>query len=621
MKKITVWLLLAAVLLSVTPVAAFAEDRTLPSGIVYSDAEKTIDNFVSDYRETTAAVSIAVFNRDGIIHEKSYGYADVEGNVQNDADTVFEWGSVTKLLVWVSAMQLVEQGRLDLNADIRTYLPNNFLKRLKNDKITMINLMNHDAGWQDVLVEFWFPDRENIRSLESWLKIAEPVQIFRSGEYSAYSNYGAALAGYIVERISGVPFYEYVQANIFSPLGMNQTALSPDLSDNPRVKSRREKLMCYTTAMQPLGSRNYAAIAYPAGLAIGTISDFRKFGMALLPDENGASPLFEKAETLSEMYVPTKYFFDGVTAANCHGFWHEVLLQNNVIGHSGNTLGCSSRLLIDPVAGVGAVVMTNQYDEQVYNYKMMISEIFCEKDIRIKDNLPEDDGVTGIYYFSQGFTKGIYRIRSTLGMMNVIKNKDGGISATAALPIDDVEIPLVQVEPGVYKFTKGEIIMLLYANKDSNGNVRSLSWGIAEIIRTSWGALIFDFFLLLSLVVAGIYGLIALIIMLIRKSRKRKQPMAVLRAAVCGSVIAALINFMVLNFWPSSSITTFASTLNTHCILFILFALIPVAYTVFLVVKFKSPDADKKQKRRLITSAVMGLLMTFSVVFLQLWYF
>ena len=127
---------------------------------------------VDENTDTTAGMSVAVFNENGTIYRNCFGYMDVKNSIPVTEDTVMEWGSVSKLLVWISVMQLAEQGKIDLDADVNTYLPEGFLhNRTYNTSITMLNLMNNNAGFE--------------------------------------------------ERVSGVPYYEYVRTNIFEPLGMN----------------------------------------------------------------------------------------------------------------------------------------------------------------------------------------------------------------------------------------------------------------------------------------------------------------------------------------------------------------------------------------------------------------
>ena len=119
-------------------------------------------------------------------------------------------------MIWVSALQLYEQGKLDLEADIRTYLPDGFLTKLKyDDPITMIDPMNHRGGWQEALYTIQVTDESDIMPLGEALKYSEPPQVFRPGEVEAYSNWGAALAGYIIECVSGMDYGEYLHKNIF----------------------------------------------------------------------------------------------------------------------------------------------------------------------------------------------------------------------------------------------------------------------------------------------------------------------------------------------------------------------------------------------------------------------
>ena len=338
-----------------------SSDWHLPSGITYGELEQTIDSLVEKHQDTMAGLAISVFTRDHVLLEKYYGYANIEEGLAVDADTVFEWASITKTMVWVSAMQLYEQGKLDLNADIRTYLPEDFFaKKLYDEPITMLHLMNHTAGWtsntlgRSLFVEYG----QKVYDLEQELRLADPIQNLPPGMNQDYSNYGVALAGYVVECISGIPFYEYVHSNIFEPLGMNHTALKPDLSDNEWVSIQRDKLKCYAfyDSMLDMGSQRYQNPIYPAGMSTGVVADMRRYGQALLPDANGVSPLFAKAATMAEMYTST-YPAESYDE-NCHGFW-KYPFENTVIGHFGGSLGCSSCLLIDIDGGIGIAVMTN----------------------------------------------------------------------------------------------------------------------------------------------------------------------------------------------------------------------------------------------------------------------
>ena len=130
---------------------AYADQQKLPSGTSYDQIGQKIENYYQEHEKTSAGLATTVFDKDGnTLYQKNFGYTDKEKKLAVDDKSVFEWGSTTKITVWVSVMQLWEEGKIDLKTDIREYLPQNLLKNLKYDKpITMLDLMNHQAGFED----------------------------------------------------------------------------------------------------------------------------------------------------------------------------------------------------------------------------------------------------------------------------------------------------------------------------------------------------------------------------------------------------------------------------------------------------------------------------------------
>lgn len=360
--------LLAAVMLFCQLPRASAAEAVLPSGLEEGAVGTAIEEFVEEHESTAAGMAVAVVGKDRVIYRNYFGYADREQGIAVDENTVMEWGSVTKLLVWVSAMQLWEQGKLDLEADIREYLPEGFLRNLKYDSpVTMLHLMNHNAGFEETFIGMMTPEEERIQSLEAYLTTIQPRQVYQPGTVTAYSNWGVALAGYVVERISGIPFYEYAKSHIFVPLGMEHTALNADLSDNPWVKQQRSQLHCYTAEGALIPNCWHYIVMYPAGMCTSTLDDFQRFAMALLDRE---SPLFADPATYDVFVSPSDYFGDTDIPLNHHGMWSEAYYSVHVIGHGGNTMGCSAQLLLDLENGVGMVVMTNQSGEGNFTGRM-----------------------------------------------------------------------------------------------------------------------------------------------------------------------------------------------------------------------------------------------------------
>lgn len=374
-KKFIAVCMVIAIMLQCFCITSFAAEQNTevnktPSSLSYSDIQSTIENYVSENLETTAGMSVALYDENGVIYKDDFGYTDKENSKLVDEDTVYDWGSVSKLLIWISAMQLAEQGALDLNEDIQTYLPEGFLKNLTYDKkITMIDLMNHQAGFQEMYF-IQTVNEDEIVSLEQTLSQNQPKQVYEPGTVTAYSNWGASLAAYIVQNISGVDYAEYVRENIFKPLDMKHTSMNADLSDNMWVKEQREKLICYDINGDkvPNNGDSYC-ILYPAGSATGTIDDFLTFAKAITPNGNKECPLFKNQETFKEMYTATSYYGDSSVPNNYHGFFANQL-GVEILGHGGNTFGCSSMIQFDPTTGLGMVVMTNQAHESVYNYDM-----------------------------------------------------------------------------------------------------------------------------------------------------------------------------------------------------------------------------------------------------------
>src|ERR671910_221092 len=174
-----------------------------------------------------AAVSIV---KDGkLFLAKGYGHADLENGIPVDPErTIFHVGSVGKLFTWTAVMQLAEEGKLDLDADINTYLDFE-IPETYPEPITLADLMTHTAGFEEQFAAQLADDQRDVLPLREFLVRYMPERVYPPGEYSAYSNYGTALAGYVVERVSGEPYERYVTNNILKPLGMEHSAATQPL--------------------------------------------------------------------------------------------------------------------------------------------------------------------------------------------------------------------------------------------------------------------------------------------------------------------------------------------------------------------------------------------------------
>ena len=464
---------LAAILMAALVPAARAEvadEKTTPSGIPYSEIDSSIDAYIAEREAGLASCAVSVYDADGVIYSGYYGYADIGNGVLADADTVYDWGSVSKLLVWVSVMQLWEQGKIDFDTDIRAYLPAGFLTKLQypEEKITVLNLMAHNAGFQESFYENQkaAPD-ELFGTLEEALRFCECYQAFHVGEYTAYSNYGTALAAYIVERVSGTDYVTYVHENIFAPLGMEHTSIDPRMTDNEWVLEQRGRLHCYERYLDPRDNKNYGQCItflqlFPAGSAIGTLEDFTRFGRALV---DTACPLFESNATRDKMLTPLTCYSGTDIARNCHGFWTgEYGVQT--LGHPGDTMGCSANLIFDPASGLGIVVMTNEQGEAAFNYGLpglLFGDIASREEFRDTAIAGEGD-ISGFWRMMRNVACGAGRANSFFlgGVTPFGRNDDGTYSAKLLGITLSSAAKLVPLNENVYVLRVGDATQVYY---------------------------------------------------------------------------------------------------------------------------------------------------------------
>ncbi|MEN8905236.1 MAG: serine hydrolase domain-containing protein, partial [Clostridiales bacterium] len=375
-----------------------------------------VEDYIEQYRDYSTGLALAVIKDDETVYKKYYGKSDIANNIDVSDESVFEWGSVSKLFVWTSVMQLYEKKKIDLNSDIRTYLPKKFLTKLNyNKKITMLNLMNHNAGWQEITAEGVIEeDGSKVENLAEFLKKNEPVQVYKPGEVCSYSNWGTTLAALIVERVSGKSYSDYVHKNILEPLKMKHTSILDDYSDNNWVRTQMQYNKGYYLAFDesemPIFDENgknifnevkhYQIALYPAGAVTGTLDDFIKFAKEFTKDEK--SVLFKKCKTMDKFLSSSLNYENSDINRISHGLW-TIECKNQLLGHYGNTTTNSSGLMFDTKTDTAYVVMTNQASEKVYNYIMldMIFGTVNQRELINEQNFIDTNIVAGNYLDSR----------------------------------------------------------------------------------------------------------------------------------------------------------------------------------------------------------------------------
>jgi CubicO group peptidase (beta-lactamase class C family) len=333
--------------------AAHATDRN--SQVTREDVEAWTDGFMSTALRTGEVPgAVVVVVKDGqVLFQKGYGYADVERRLAVDPQqTVFRVGSVSKLFTWTAVMQLVEQGKLELDRDVNEYLDFS-IDAAFGKPITMRHLMTHTPGFVDTMKAAGPPDVKLLKSLGEYLKARQPRRIFPPGEVPGYSNYGVTLAGYIVERISGQRFEEYVDEHILGPLAMRSSSFHQPL---PSPLAQRLAKGYKIAGAPPWYFEPINPV--PAGALSATAADMARFMLALLANGelDGKRILREETARAMQEYnhsiVPP---FAGMAL----GFQRMDRNGRRIVGHGGATAVFHCNLALYADEGVGLFIARN----------------------------------------------------------------------------------------------------------------------------------------------------------------------------------------------------------------------------------------------------------------------
>jgi CubicO group peptidase (beta-lactamase class C family) len=376
-----------------------------------------------------AGAAVAVVKDGQPLLVKGYGYANVEKKTPVTGDaTLFRPGSISKLFTWTAVMQQVEQGKLDLDRDVNDYLdfkiPATYPK-----PITLRNLMTHTPGFEESFKNLIL-DTTHIEPLGPYLAAHVPNRIYPPGPVPAYSNYGAALAGYIVQRVSGQPFADYIDAHIFKPLGMEHSTFVQPLPPN----------------LKPLMSNGYLTASEsphpfeviwdaPAGALSTTAADIARFMIAHLQNGqyNGATIL--RPETAALMHAPQSGPHSALNKMAL-GFYEDSLNGHRIIGHGGDTVYFHSELGLVLDSGAGLFVSYNSAGKGNLSSRSALFEKFMDRYFPApKPEQPalasaahDSKEVAGTYRSSRRPETTVLSLESAFDQVKVNANPDGTIT-------------------------------------------------------------------------------------------------------------------------------------------------------------------------------------------------
>src|SRR6201996_9584813 len=353
--------LAAAALLTITTFAANAQEAAAPAispaaavPLTADDLNSWLDGYLPYALHTgdTAGAVVVVVKDGQVLSERGYGYSDVATRAPVDPKlTLFRPGSVSKLFTWTAVMQQVELGKIDLDGDVNQYL--DFKIPARDGKpVTMRQLMQHVAGFEEQSKGIMSPDPKS-PGFEVLLKQWVPERVFPAGSTPAYSNYGASLAGYIVQRVSGETFDDYMDKHIFAPLDMKYSTFRQPLPAN------LEPLMSKGYSQASLPPKPFEIVGpAPAGSLSSPGEDMAHFMIAHLQNGEYHGNRILKAETAEMMHNSPLTILPPLNRMEL-GFFETNLNGREVIAHLGDTQCFHTSLHLFLKEGVGFYVSFN----------------------------------------------------------------------------------------------------------------------------------------------------------------------------------------------------------------------------------------------------------------------
>ncbi len=424
------------------------------------------------HRGDIAGATLAVVKDGHLLFAQGYGYADLKTRRLVVADeTLFRPGSVSKLFTWTSVMQLVEQGKLDLDRDVNDYLdfkvPEKFGK-----PITLRNIMTHTAGFEETLSELFLAKPEQQYPLHDYLIRHMPQRIFPPGKVVAYSNYATTLAGYIVQRVSGEPFAAYVENHIFKPLGMAHSTFRQPAS--PALM----KLMAtgYKQASDEKPVPFEVVEAAPAGSLSSTAPDMARFMLAHLGGGEIDGVRILKPETVREMQARNYTLAPGLNGFNL-GFYDENRNGHRIIGHAGDTVAFHSdlHLIVDANTGVFMSFNSLGKEGEVGHARSDIFRAFLDRyfpftppvEKTVADPKKDAARVVGSYLASRRKESAL-RLLFQLGQTQVASEPDGTVCVEAFKDPSGAIKKWREVGPLDYREVGGQTHLKFVTDKDGN---------------------------------------------------------------------------------------------------------------------------------------------------------
>ncbi len=417
-----------------------------------------------------AGAVISIVKDGKVIFAKGYGYSDMEKRTPVSPDnTLFRPGSISKLFTWTAVMQLVEQGKLDLDRDVNDYLdfkiPATYPK-----PITLRNIMTHTPGFEETIQELFVKDARDLTPLGAYVKKHLPTRIYPPGTTPAYSNYATTMAGYIVQRVSGQDYYDYIEQHILKTLNMEHSTFRQPLPDPLKGLSS----LGYDIASEPAKGFEFVEAA-PAGSSSVSAMDMTHFMMAHLQDGKYEGVQILRPETAQLMH--SRQFANlGDMNAMCLGFYEETRNGHRIIGHAGDTEAFHSDLHLIADSQLGFFISYNSAGKGEGRAREEVWHAFLDryfpyevpKADPVATSAQDIQNVSGHYIVSRRADTTIMKVLNVVGEAKVSGNDDGTLSVSDLKDSSGVPKKFREIAPLLFREVNGQD--KLGFKRDESGN-------------------------------------------------------------------------------------------------------------------------------------------------------
>lgn len=342
--------------------AALAQGAPAAKPLTAVDAEAWLDGLMpAALRTARVPGAVVVVVKDGqVLVQKGYGFADWDKGVPVDAQrTLFRPGSTSKLFTWIAVMQQVEQGKLDLDADLNQYIDFKIPAHKSGKAVTLRHAMTHTTGFEETARDL-LTYSDKTPSLGGVLKAYVPPYVYEPGTTPGYSNYATALAGYIVERVSGMPFDDYIEQKLLHPMGMKQSTFR-----QPLPAALKDQMSVGYFSQDKAGQGFEVISLPPAGSLSATGEDMGRFMLTVLNQGrigNGGEGQILKPETLKQMFSQVTRPMPEIAGIGL-GFYQQDVNGHRAFGHGGDTVLFHTDLAVFPDDNIGLYVSFNSAGE------------------------------------------------------------------------------------------------------------------------------------------------------------------------------------------------------------------------------------------------------------------